>query len=338
MSVQRINIVAWNNGGGLIRDVETLAAALPGDRFELFLNGGPLGNSTFHRQRFVHRATNLGRAVIRRRELKSLSFDVNIFLEDISPEFFGLARANTFIPNPEWCRRYMLQFLRGIDLVMCKTAHAVDIFGRRGNRTHLVGFTSEDRSDPDFDGDKTAGMLHIAGRSWQKGTGQLIQLWQRHPRWPTLTVVQNPNTYRQSQVRAVEAPNINHVLERLEDSRLRDLQNSHRFHLCPTEVEGFGHCIVEAMSCAAVTLTTDAPPMNELISPDRGVLVQYGGTRKQNMGTRYYVDPTDLERKIESMMSLDAGSCAAIGKRARQWYEANDQRFRRELVRALTSL
>src|SRR5690606_34092893 len=100
----------------------------------------------------------------------------------------------------------------------------------------------------------------------------------------------------------VSAPNIRHLLERVDDATLRTLQNSNAIHLCPSEAEGFGHCIAEAMSCGAVTLTTDAPPMNELITPERGVLVNYNRTTKQRSGANYYVDPVDLERKIHDIL------------------------------------
>jgi Glycosyl transferases group 1 len=175
----------------------------------------------------------------------------------------------------------------------------------------------------------------VAGRSWQKGTKPLLDLWLRHPDWPVLTVVQNAKTYRQSRVKPVDAPNIKHVLERLDDAALRDLQNTVGIHLCPSEAEGFGHCIAEAMSCRALTLTTNAPPMNELITPDRGILVNYHKTRKQRCGANYYVDPVDLEHKIDDIIRMDQASKQQLGDRARAWYEENDRFYRTQIVAAL---
>jgi glycosyltransferase involved in cell wall biosynthesis len=336
--MKRINIIAWHNGGGLSRDIEILSSALDHSDIALHLNGATLAEAPIRRQRIAHRAANLSFAWQHRRRLAASPYDINIFLEDISPEFFGLARANTFIPNPEWFRRYQHFFLRGIDVVLCKTRDAQNTFNALGSRTQLIGFTSEDRRDTAANHTPQPGFLHVAGRSWQKGTGALVDAWLRHPDWPLLTVVQNAKTYAQTPVKPINAPNIRHVLERLDDAQLQALQNTYTVHLCPSEAEGFGHCIAEAMSCSAVTLTTDAPPMNELITPQRGILVKYHRMQKQRTGANYYVDPADLERKIEAILQMDETTQRAFGQRARQWYEENDRAFRSQLINALDAV
>lgn len=333
--MKRVNIVAWHNGGGLSRDIEILYSALEGGDFELHVNGYPLAQAPVRRQRIVHRAANLWYAWRRRRQLTEAPYDVNIFLEDISPAFFRYARVNTFIPNPEWFKRYQRLYLRGIDVVLCKTRGAEETFGALGSKTRMVSFTSADRRDTVERHTQQPGFLHVAGRSWQKGTGALIDAWLKHPEWPQLTIVQNAKTYAQTRVKPVAAPNITHLLQRLDDAALKALQNSISVHLCPSEAEGFGHCIAEAMSCSAVTLTTDAPPMNELITPERGILVSYHRMQKQRAGANYYVDPADLERKIVAILQLDAASRQGLGQRARAWYEENDRAFRAQLVGAL---
>jgi glycosyltransferase involved in cell wall biosynthesis len=208
-------------------------------------------------------------------------------------------------------------------------------FSQLGCQTRFIGFTSEDRSDSNSLSTWQNTFFHMAGRSWQKGTRPLTALWLQHPEWPTLTVVQNPRTYSQEKVERIAAPNIEHLLVRLDDAQLKALQNRHTVHLCPSEAEGFGHCIAEAMSCSAVTLTTDAPPMNELITPERGVLVSYNRRNKQRSGVNYYVDPIDLERKIEGIIAMDMQSKQTLGDNARRWYLDNDHLFRTRLVAAL---
>jgi len=333
--MKRINIVAWHNGGGLSRDIDTLFDALPADRFVVTLNGAPREQARVQRRRIAHRAANLRHRWLRHRHLLAAKYDVNLFLEDISPGFFRYASVNMFIPNPEWFKDNQHRHLPGIDVVLCKTLEAQKTFSQLGCKVRCIGFTSEDRSDSAFTHRRLNTFLHLAGRSWQKGTRALTDLWLRHPEWPTLTVVQNARTYNQSRVLPIEAPNIVHQLGRLDDAALRALQNRHAFHLCPSEAEGFGHCIAEAMSCAALTLTTNAPPMNELITPERGVLVDYHRMSKQRSGANYYVDPADLERKIEAIIAMDEYAIAQLGDNARRWYLENDRLFRTRLVEAL---
>ncbi len=336
--MKRINIVAWHNGGGLSRDVAIIFSALPENRFEVTLNGSPLARAKVRRRRFAHRAANLRHLWFNRSQLESSPFDINLFLEDITPDFFKYARVNAFIPNPEWFKKYQHRHLKGIDIVLCKTRHAQNIFETLGSRTRFISFTSEDRLSSTEVEQSQRDFLHLAGRSWQKGTKPLTELWLQHPEWPVLTVVQSAKTYSQSRVQSIDAPNIKHILDRLDDTSMRALQNAHAVHLCPSEAEGFGHCIAEAMSCRALTLTTNAPPMNELITKDRGILVDYYKTRKQRSGENYYVDLAELERSICTIIAMDKVSIRHLGANARTWYEKNDQDFRKLFAGALEEL
>jgi len=333
--MKRINIVAWHNGGGLSRDIDILCDALQGGNYEVSLNGASLDVAPVRGQRIVHRAANLAHRWLHHKALAGSKYDVNLFLEDISPGFFKYAGVNAFIPNPEWFKKYQQRYLAGIDVVLCKTRNAQDTFRALGSHTQFVSFTSADRFDPTLGSTRHNGFLHVAGRSWQKGTRPLLDVWLQHPEWPLLTVVQSAKTYRQSRVKPVAAANIKHVLDRLDDATLRALQNTVANHLCPSEAEGFGHCIAEAMSCGALTLITNAPPMNELITPERGILVDYHSTRKQRSGANYYVDPVDLERKIDEIIRMDQASKQRLGARARAWYEENGRAFRTQLLGAL---
>ena len=89
------------------------------------------------------------------------------------------------------------------------------------------------------------------------------------------------------------------------------------------------------MSTGALVLTTDGPPMNELVAPDRGVLAGYNETRPRGMGTNYYVDPGKFEDAVMRILGMDQEQRMEIGSRAREWYVENDRAF---LVRLRESL
>jgi glycosyltransferase involved in cell wall biosynthesis len=236
---------------------------------------------------------------------------------------FGVLGRTLLIPNQEWFPPRMIPHLRRIDHVLAKSRHAQAIFSRHHPSSHFVGFTSADRRitgaapDPDR-------FLHVAGGSALKGTSALLEVWARHPEWPELTVVRHP---RARDVPLRVQPNVRLVERYLEDDELRALQNACGVHLCPSLSEGWGHYIVEAMSCGAVPLVTDAPPMNELVGPDRGILVPYDRVEPRKLGSCFHVDRGALERAIAALIGMPAAEKERIGAAARRWFEENDRAF-----------
>ena len=167
-----------------------------------------------------------------------------------------------------------------------------------------------------------------------KGSQALVDLWLRKPHWPVLTMVQRATLALPARLPA----NLRLLDGYLDDDELRVLQNRHRFHLCPSETEGFGHHLVEGMSIGAIVLTTDAPPMNELVTAERGILVAPNRSGTQRLATTWFVDPDALEAAVERMLALGESEHTAIGAGARRWWEANDRAFRERLAAAIATV
>jgi len=124
----------------------------------------------------------------------------------------------------------------------------------------------------------------------------------------------------------------------LPDEALRALQNAHRFQLCTSEAEGWGHYIAEAMSVGAVTFTSDAAPMNELIAAGRGVLVAASAAERHNLATLCRFDEAAMEAAIESTLAMPSSQWDAIGTAARRWFLDNKQGFVARVQQALREL
>ncbi|MDN2579304.1 glycosyltransferase [Aquibium sp. ELW1220] len=116
-------------------------------------------------------------------------------------------------------------------------------------------------------------------------------------------------------------PNIVLMQGYLSDPELRRLQNACGIHLCPSRAEGWGHHIVEALSVGAVVVTTDGPPMNELVEPGCGILVPVASSEPRHLGTCFHVDMAGLERSIETVIAMSDPAKAALGAAARRRYE-----------------
>lgn len=321
-TVAKINII-YRPVSGLAADAELLEKALVALGCDVSLR--PAGEAAFKYkvQRLLLRHPN---------RAWPIKCDVNLFLEEIYPEWLPHARKNVLIPNQEWCRPETFRLLNRIDRVLCKTRYAQGIFSDLGSEVDYIGFTSFDRYDPTVK-KNYAECLHLAGRSLQKGTGTLAKVWMAHPQWPVLTIVSRHPEIKMG----IDASNIQ-LLGLQDHEAIVQMQNRCGIHICPSEAEGFGHNIVEGMGCAAVMICTDAPPMNELVTKDRGILVAYAGRKPQSLGWNHYVDERSLENSIEAALGMTIEDKEALGLKARDWFLANADEFRLNLCRALESL
>lgn len=313
-----IRIITRENGVGLSRDMCLIADVLSeaGHQMEVFgYRGSQVGNR-------LREVGLWGRCALHGQA------DVQIFVERVYHRCLPLARRNVLMPNPEWFLPKWQRYLPRFERVLCKTRHAEAIFRALGCKTVLTGFTSKDLFDPAVARERV--FFHLAGRSTAKGTEVVLAAWRRHPEWPLLTVVQHPKLARPGP----QAANISHRVEYLDETELRRLQNSHRFHLCPSEAEGFGHYLMEGLGVGAVVLATNAAPMNELVTPGRGLLVEPAQCVRRGLVDFHLVDEAGVEEAVERALALSEEECERLGITARSYFLDNDRRFRHSLEAA----
>ena len=309
----RINFLIHVHSAGLRRDLQVFKKILGDLPVQLsvtafdpswaprFIRGVRRGTGTFFRKKL---------------------YDINLFVEDISEAWLPLARVNCLFPHQEWFPEHTRELLPHIDWVLCKTQFAMRMFEPIARRRAYTGFTTADRLDPSVAKDYGA-CVHVAGSSLQKGTATVNEVWLKHPQWPMLTL-----HWYEPTANPVDGPNVRCVRSYVSEQTMRHTQNRCGIHLCPSEAEGFGHYLVEAMSCGAVIVTTDGPPMNELVTAERGVLVGYSRQAPQGAGINYYVDPELLGKALERIFSMGMAEREQMGKRAREWFLENDRQFR----------
>ena len=303
-----INLIARTNGVGIDADVTLLKKALEKLGYEITVSH------------------SRSRGLIGRVLGKKNIFDANIFLERTFPNWFNASPINLLIPNQERFPKRHLNRLKKIDYVLCKTRHAEEVFSKYGASTKYIGFTSKNVFLNDQETSYQR-FFHLAGKSTLKGTETILSLWEKHPEWPQLTLVQHKEN-----APASVSENVTLISERLSEGDLSKLTNEIGIHICTSLSEGWGHYIVEGMSCEAVVVTTEAPPMNELVAGQRGITIPYHKSESRHLGTNYYVDKGKLENEIETLIAMSDKDKLSIGIKARSWNLENHTSFHQNII------
>lgn len=251
--------------------------------------------------------------------------DIAIHLERICRRKLATAGTHIFIPNQEWFPPEHRRLLNLIDLIACKSWHGLAVLKQLLPFHRAIVYTGFSTlvppvvwRGPPFD------CLHIAGQSPLKGTEAVVAVWQRHPEWPMLHLVTDLAV-------TAEAANIRCHRD-LDAAAIAELRAHCLIAVQPSEVEGFGHVLAEAMTAAGVVVTTDGPPMNELIQPGRGFLVRYDRQRPLRVGTCYQIDEAELERVLARVFATPVAELMAVGEQAQRWQQAAHQQFAEQLV------
>ena len=300
----RINIISYRNGVGLNKDIDILMKEI---------------NNLGHHAHFVSVQDHSQKP----------NADINVFVDVMDDFFFPLATKNYLIPNPEWCT-FPRETVARFDKILCKTKEAERIFKPINRNSEYISFTCQDCYNSTIPKNFKSPM-HLAGASIQKGTDEVVRLWINNPLFPTLFLIRHKGKSGYP-----PAENLKLIYEYLSEKDLNGYQNKCGLHICPSETEGFGHYLVEALSCENVIVTTDAPPMNELVT-DKRCLVPYKQTASWNYATKYLVDPIKFDAIVSNLLFLSEDELKEIGRKNREFYLQNDQFFKKKIAQVFGS-
>lgn len=271
----RIQLISADNGFGLSKDIQVLRDHL---------------SSRGHEVDFTDWRSP-------RKHLSRHHYDANIFLELLSPSFFGQARLNYAMPNPEWFMGEWEKHLSGIDLVLCKTRDCERIFSGLC-QTRYTGFTSPDIYKPT---PKRNAVLHLEGKSITKGTDQVRQA-------------------------ARMLPDVEWVFAKSNDTQLiQRLQNECWIHCQPSLYEGFGHVLNEARACGSILVTTAAPPMTDIARPEYAYGVPHIAENAMRMAVTKTPDPHEIAEAVKA--ALERTDKERLGTKAREAYLSDRKAF-----------
>lgn len=255
--------------------------------------------------------------------------DVNIFLERPLPDEFEMADQNWLIPNPEWWFYGDNHLLEKFDRIICKTRHAEMVFTpfiSDRNKLVYTGFFSE-IIDPDRlifsevapDADIKPSFLHIAGDSIVKGTTAILDAWEIYDLPYNLFVIsrcKEHEEYRNRKIRNV------HFYNHVSRTDLKILMRQIPYNLCPSEYEGWGHSMHEAMSAGQVIITTEAAPMTEAVYDAYGnfysdfLLLPPSKGESHGLITWNKVSPKQIARSVLKIGRITADTFLKLSKQS----------------------
>lgn len=282
----------------------------------------------------------------------------NLFLEHVShPSLVHKARHNILMINQEFADEPAK--LAHVDLVLCKSRHAVEIMKAYRERNqqkfklYYTKFTSlaKGKQVPkDYDL-----AVHFAGKSRFKNTQAVLRAWLGHPEFPRLVAsCRNPDESTAGafgcfgyHVRPLlpylrGAQNLTVFTGEIPYDDFQKWQNEAGIYVVPSAVEGYGHYINEGRQRGAIVITTDAAPMNEMVKDGiSGRLVDYNSSFVFNSHSKapyVTIDPNVLAQVVKEVLMLSPEEKAKMGEAGRQQYLEDTKFFEERMALLVDSL
>jgi glycosyltransferase involved in cell wall biosynthesis len=222
-------------------------------------------------------------------EKSDIRVDLMVYFETINTKILANAPFKYLVPNMEFMNEEQLDVVRGtcIDKVLCKTSDAYSLLSENvgKDKTVYVGFCSADMYEPKVK--KKNVFLHVAGKSQHRNTQAVLDAWREHKiNYPLIVI---------SQYFKEDIPNVTFMKD-VKEEDLIHLMNECKYHILPSEYEGFGHALHEAQLVGAQILCKEMEERNGQF------LVPGVSGKRQGQTTLQLVSSNDLAQMVEIMI------------------------------------
>lgn len=247
-----------------------------------------------------------------------------------------------FIPHPEIIVDGTLRLLRHVDHIWHKTKLSVGAFKNHAPQAahFFTGFTS---LDPEIIVQGYDRFAHFRGKASNRHSTQILNVWKNNPHYPELRYhfYQELNASWEEPFEFKEwltCRNISVMAGKIDKDFYNEQLSQCGIHLCLSGVEGFGHYINEARAMGAVVVVIDAPPMNEFIDSNSGILIPSSDRREMGLVHRHIVSETSIELAINKIIAMPQKHLKELGEAARNRYLTERQLFRERMALLLDLL
>ena len=244
------------------------------------------------------------------------------------------------IPNPEWISPVSGARIFQMSEIWHKTHYSKLVFQNAfPEKRHIyIGFTS---IDPGYNAHHNRNFAHFKGKSVTRNSEKILSIWYRRRDLPELKLQFFTNALEADFFAFPEWLNWQNISVKMGNVSNEDYfegLSSAGIHLCTSEVEGFGHYINESRAMGAVIITTDAPPMNELIDSQSGVLISPLSTTQMSLGFRHLISEESIEEAINQVLKISDEELMLIRKNARKRYLKDRQNFITQIQNTFSNL
>jgi hypothetical protein len=133
-------------------------------------------------------------------------------------------------------------------------------------------------------------------------------------------------------------PHVNHFckgvpnviwIERFSEYELVQAMNENIFHIMPSEYEGYGHAINEALGCGGIVITVDAPPMNQCTGITVDATIPFFKKDYFHEAPAYRVSPAAIAETVQRIAALIPSEIHWRQVAARSGFLADRANFRK---------
>lgn len=207
--------------------------------------------------------------------------DIHIYIGDIDQRWFKHGIKKFYLMDREYFKIRMIgNDLAEMDGVLCRSnfdLEYVDRIKREHNfnfKIYNTRFTSVFQEKPVLKHWNV--ILHFAGEYHKKQTQVILKTWQNHPELPLIIIICTEQCYKNVEelMENYGRPKNVHFHKRwLDPEDFILIKNKMGIHLCPSEIEGYGHSINDARKIKSLIITSNIRPINELVDDTCAILI-----------------------------------------------------------------
>lgn len=212
---------------------------------------------------------------------KQIVDDIHIYIGDIDSAWFKHTQKKFFLMDREYFKMKIVGYdLENMDGVLCRTIIDLEAVAKikkeNGYKFKIYDtkFTSVFQEKPVLKHWNV--VLHFAGEYHRKQTNVILQTWQNYPDLPLIIIICTEQCYKnvEDTLETLGRPKNVHFHKRWLDSEdFILIKNKMGIHLCPSEIEGYGHTINDARKIKSLIITSNVSPINELVDETCAIMI-----------------------------------------------------------------